>query len=326
MHVVSGWSAQARRGIRVSGKKRRNSDFPFLAHCATADVSAGVGHGSQEERGTARGAMDESWACSAAYVYALHLNPSARAWEYLRRNPHYVRDWMRCRRRGSHGIAARWGLATLVDPRLDARQVVPVWTLETRCLITLVTDESVNTASAPTAAEVFSLWNRSDRRAVFQEGVGLRLILHRAVRTLRLRLGPHLSEGERFACQISAAGAERAAAALSDIHAVWQGVRDDAAVYPDRPGRVDVFHARALQVLDGLAAGATQRKLAIAVFGRTSVAQGWQPDSPLRAQVRYLVRRSIALRDREYRALVGNPSGGVRAEPKLESGVPTHGV
>ena len=270
--------------------------------------------------------MVESWACSAAYVYALHLDPSARAWEYLRRNPRYVRDWMRCRRHGSHGIAAQWGLATLVDPRLDARQVVPVWTLETRCLITLVTDESANADSAPTTAEVLSLWSRSDRRAVFQEGVGLRLILHHAVRTLRLRLGPHLSEGERFAYQIPAAGAERAAAALSDVHAVWQGVRDDAAVYPDRPGRVDVFHARALQVLDGLAAGATQRKLAIALFGRASVAQGWLSDSPLRAQVRYLVRRAIALRDREYRALVGNPSGGARPESKLETGVATHGV
>lgn len=250
--------------------------------------------------------MDAPWTCSAAYVYALHLDPASRAWEYLRRNPRYVRDWVRYRRRGSHGIAARWGLAILVDPRLDARQVVPVWTLETRCLITLVTDESANAATAPATAEVFSLWDCSDRRAVFQEGVGLRLNLHRAARTLRLRLGPNLSEGERFAYQIPAAGAGRAAAALSDVHAVWQGMRDDAAVYLDRPGRVDVFHARALQVLDGLAAGATQRKLAIAVFGRTSVAHGWQSDSPLRAQVRYLVRRSIALRDREYRALVGN--------------------
>ncbi len=270
--------------------------------------------------------MDESWACSAAYVYALHLDPSARAWEYLRRNPRYQRDWVRCRRSASHGIAAQWGLATLVDPRLDARQVVPVWTLETRCLITLVTDESPDAARAPTTAEVFSLWNRSDRRGVFQKGGGLRLILHRAARTLRLRLGPQLREGDRFAYQIPAAGADRAAAVLNDAHALWQGVRDDGAVYPDRPGRADVLHARALQVLDGIAAGATQRELAIALFGPTAIARGWQPDGALRAQVRYLVRRAIALRDREYRALVGDDAYSARAAPKLEAEMTTHGV
>jgi hypothetical protein len=65
-----------------------------------------------------------------------------------------------------------------------------------------------------------------------------------------------------------------------------------------------LFHARALQVLDGLAAGASQRELATAIFGHATVAGNWRPDGPLRAQVRYLIRRARALMAGEYRSLI----------------------
>ena len=55
-----------------------------------------------------------------------------------------------------------------------------------------------------------------------------------------------------------------------------------------------LFHVRALQLLDNLANEASQRDLAVALFGRAAVA-GWQPDGALRAQVRYLIRRARAL-------------------------------
>ena len=61
-----------------------------------------------------------------------------------------------------------------------------------------------------------------------------------------------------------------------------------------RPGRADLFHVRALQVLDGLTAGASQRELAVALFVSAAAARGWQPDGALRAQVRYLIRRPSA--------------------------------
>ena len=61
---------------------------------------------------------------------------------------------------------------------------------------------------------------------------------------------------------------------------------------------------RALQVLDGLAAGASQRELAVALFGSAAVAHGWQPDGALRAQLRYLIRRARGLMAGEYRSLI----------------------
>jgi hypothetical protein len=37
----------------------------------------------------------EQWYPTAAYLYVLHLDGPALAWEYLRRNPAYRRDWLR---------------------------------------------------------------------------------------------------------------------------------------------------------------------------------------------------------------------------------------
>ena len=102
--------------------------------------------------------MDDSWVCSAAYAYVLHLDPASRAWEYLRRDPRYHRDWVRCRRSASQRVAARWGLAALVDPRLDARQVSPVWVIGAAPPVTLVRDEMHSHRADVTVAERF--WAR----------------------------------------------------------------------------------------------------------------------------------------------------------------------
>src|SRR3546814_1439812 len=67
----------------------------------------------------------EHWYPTAAYLYTLHLDGPALAWEYLRRNPDYRRNWLRRRRRPQ--AAQRWGLRLLEDPDLDARDAHPVW-------------------------------------------------------------------------------------------------------------------------------------------------------------------------------------------------------
>ena len=67
----------------------------------------------------------EHWYPTAAYLYTLHLDGPALAWEYLRRHPDYRRDWLRRRRRPE--AAARWGLRLLEDPALDARDAHPAW-------------------------------------------------------------------------------------------------------------------------------------------------------------------------------------------------------
>lgn len=248
--------------------------------------------------------MDVPWACLAAYVYVLHLEPASRAWEFLRRNPRYVGEWVRYHRSASQRIAARWGLATLVDPRLDAREASPVWVISTPSPVTLIRDETPRAQVHVTAAECFSLWRLAGRKMVLDDGSGLRLVVRLFPREVQLRLEDRLVAGDRFAYQIPAAGDDRAAwAALTAFRAL--GSRRKSS--PARPGRADLFHVRALQVLDGLAAGASQRELAVALFGSAAVARGWQPDGALRAQVRYLVRRARALMAEEYRSLIAGP-------------------
>ncbi|MFU7548236.1 transcriptional regulator domain-containing protein, partial [Pseudomonas paraeruginosa] len=60
---------------------------------------------------------------TAAYLYVLHLDGPALAWEYLRRHPDYRRDW----RRRRSDTAQRWGLRLLENPTLDARDAHPAW-------------------------------------------------------------------------------------------------------------------------------------------------------------------------------------------------------
>ena len=54
----------------------------------------------------------EHWYPTAAYLYTLHLDGPALAWEYLRRNPDYRRDWLRAvaagRTRHTPGVCACW--------------------------------------------------------------------------------------------------------------------------------------------------------------------------------------------------------------------------
>lgn len=266
--------------------------------------------------------MDDAWTCSAAYAYALHLEPASRAWEYLRRNPRYVRDWVRYRRRASHRIAARWGLVALVDPQLDARQVLPVWSIAAPSPVTVVRDETRLQRERAMEAELFSLWRLVGRKSLFEDGGGLRLVARSLSQDVQMRLGGHLGDGDRFAYQIPAAADDRAAwDALTTFRALIPVARNGPPPPPlERPGRADFFHARALQVLDCLAAGASQRELAIALFGGAAVARGWQPDGALRAQVRYLIRRARALMAGEYRVLIGTGPADSSPSRKSERG------
>lgn len=249
--------------------------------------------------------MDAPWACSAAYVYVLHLEPASRAWEFLRRNPRYVREWMRHHRRASSRIAARWGLATLVDPRLDAREASPVWVVGVPTPVTLVRDEMRRAQMPATAEEVFSVWRLAGRKALLDDSSGLRLVVRLFPQEVQVRLGERLTAGDRFAYQISATGDHRSAwAVLTTLRGLIPTSPSGRESSRERPGRADLFHVRALQVLDGLAAGASQRELAAALFGGPAVARGWQPDGALRAQVRYLIRRARALMAGDYRTLV----------------------
>lgn len=180
-----------------------------------------------------------------------------------------------------------------------------MWVIDDSVPVTLVRDEIVQAQTDTDGVGRFSLWRLTGRKSLVGEGGGIRLVVNSPAQAVQVRLGGGLGEGDRFAYQFPAVTDERATwTALTWFRALLPVCSARSALLPERPGRADLSHMRALQVLDGLAVGASQRELAVALFGSTAGARGWQPDSALRAQVRYLIRRARALKEGDYRSLI----------------------
>lgn len=245
------------------------------------------------------GARANDWHPAAAYLYALTLDGPALAWEYLRRNPHYRAAYGR-HAGGSADEAAHaapWGLRLLEDPARDARDAQPAWLPDPDGLPQLHPD-----AAAAADAPVFALWRLPGRKQLAHDGQRLLLTAYRPEGALRAAFSPALEHGMAYAHGL-ASGARlrerwRAAAATMErldafysVDTVRLGVHAHAH---GRPDRIALLHMRSLQTLDGLAAGATQREIAQAMFGAAVVAERWHALGELRAQVRRLARRGLA--------------------------------
>jgi len=111
----------------------------------------------------------EHWYPTAAYLYVLHLDASALAWEYLRRNPDYRRDWLR-HRRHSPDVAQHWGLHFLENPALDARDAHPVWFPDHDSVLQLVLD-----VDPPPDAVTFAFWQLSGHKQLIHDGKQIRM-------------------------------------------------------------------------------------------------------------------------------------------------------
>ena len=113
----------------------------------------------------------QHWYPTAAYLYTLHLDGPALAWEYLRRNPNYRRDWLRRRRKPD--AAQAWGLRLLEDPGLDARDAHPAWFPDHDAVVQLYPD-----ADPPPDAHTFEFWRIPGRKQLTHDGKRLVLVSH----------------------------------------------------------------------------------------------------------------------------------------------------
>lgn len=229
-----------------------------------------------------------------AYLWVLHLDGPALAWEYLRRNPSYCADWGRRAEADAAEVAGRWGLKALDDPALDARAAQPLWWPEPAGAIGL---------TAADQGERFGLWELPGRKTLAPSSGGLSALLHER-RTWRLSLRSDLHDGRPFAFVVTAG--EGLAARCRAVEA-FQATVADAAPAPV-PAAAGVTHMRSLFVLDAIAAGASQREAASWLFGADALG-AWHADGRERANLRYLLSRGRALRDGGYRALLGHPVG-----------------
>ncbi|BEG76406.1 DUF2285 domain-containing protein [Achromobacter xylosoxidans] len=236
-----------------------------------------------------------SWYPTAAYLYVLHLDGLALAWEYLRRHPGYRLDWLRRHRQAqaAQHAALRWGLRLLEDPALDARDAHPAWLPGHAAVVLLYPD-----ADPPPDATAFAFWRIPGRKQLLHDGKGLALIARSPGRCSRVALAPGLEDGMAVAC------AYRGAAAPARCPEPGAAL----ACAKPRPTTAALLELHTLQALDATLAGASLREVAKGLFGSDAVAADWHADGGLRARVRRLVRRGEALMRGGYRRLAQLPT------------------
>lgn len=165
------------------------------------------------------------------------------------------------------------------------------------------------------AAPRFDLWRIPGCKRLHGAGD---LVLNASVgaRHARVLLDAGLHDGSAYVCTVPLTAQLRgqltefqALAALVDGHALPY-----AMPRPARPvSRAGLLHLRALLALDAVQAGASQRDIAIALFGPEAVRTQWHADGVLRAQVRHLVARAKGLMQHGYLDLAGVRHGHARA-------------
>ena len=232
----------------------------------------------------------EYWYPTAAYLYVLHLDDLALAWEYLRRHPDYRLDWLRChcRPQAAQQAAHRWGLRLLEDPALDARDAHPAWLPGHAAVVQLYPD-----ADPPLDAAMFAFWRIPGHKQLLHDGKGLALIARSPGHCLRFALAPGLEDGVAvaYAHRGGAAGPARG-------HAPGAAL---AAAKP-RPPPAALLELHTLQALDATLSGASLREVGEGLFGADAVVD-WYSDGGLRSKVRRLIRRGDALMRGGYRRL-----------------------
>lgn len=252
------------------------------------------------------------WHPAAAYLYVLHLDGPALAWEYLRRNPNYQLDWRHYHidgRQPNDKLASRWRLRLLEDPERDARDAQPDWISDPDKLVLIRRDDDPADQASP-----FRFWRLPGRKRLVHDGTRLVLTCQLVGHVLRLGLSAALEEGVAHAYAVRAGHrfGERWRAIETELAMLHAATAHRAALATGRPGRTSLLHMRTLQALDGTLAGASQREVAEVLFGLPIVAERWHGDADLRAQVRRLIRRGRTLMAGGYDRLlhVGDPKQG----------------
>ncbi|ARS49414.1 DUF2285 domain-containing protein [Pseudomonas aeruginosa] len=242
----------------------------------------------------------DSWYPTAAYLYSLHLDGPALAWEYLRRHPNYRRDWLR--RRQQPEAAHAWGLRLLEDPTLDARDAHPAWFPDHAAVLQLYPD-----ADPPLQAHAFEFWCIPGHKHLVHDGKRLLLTARWPGCCVRLALAPGLVDGLAYVYAVRAGAvpcaSHRTITAELDKLATLNATAAPAAAARARPTPAALLELHTLQALDATLAGASLREIAEGLFGTEAVAAGWYADGGLRSRVRRLVRRGQTLMRGGYRRL-----------------------
>ncbi|HQS44816.1 DUF2285 domain-containing protein [Reyranella sp.] len=181
------------------------------------------------------------------------------------------------------------------NPKHDARDALPFWRPDPDIALPIVPDEDPETV-----APVFDLWTFPGRKTIGHDGGRLALKLTRRGRSWHVHIAGALDATMPFTFAI--APDDRADARLREAKELLAVIATRPAGFTGQRGATEpIITMQSLQALDGHLAGASEREIAIAIFGARIVKEKWHGDSELRARVRYLVHRGRALMNGGYR-------------------------
>jgi hypothetical protein len=240
-----------------------------------------------------------AWQNREAFEYTEQLDGPLLAWEYLRRNRAYRTAWDERNPVESETAERDWGLLRLIDPIVDARSANPIWQPDPPSTLRVV--------RASAAKEGIKLYDLQIEKTPYlvRDDQGTYCTASMKSNTWRIHVADGLADDDRIAIAIPVDKFARRRVVVADRFIV--DLKAKSAETPKRlsaSDRADRFHASVLQALDGAAAGATHRQIAVAIYGQRRVSASWTPDGDLRARIRYFLKRGSALVNGGYRKLI----------------------
>jgi len=252
----------------------------------------------------------------AAYAYVLNSCPSDLAWEFLRRNPSYQRDYQLSRRGPDrpHPIdrdrwltrlrryppqCDHWGLYVLVDPKWRAAHAPLCWTSAASAPILEARAERAS-AAMPSALSIESC-AAATHIVIGPAGEEL-IILRDAERAATLRL-----EGAR--ASLGPVSVTFLIAGLPDPRPLtkrFRAFRDLISTPRLRApaSRLRLFLRDVLLALDARHIGMSQREIAALLHREEADGLAFHVKETLRDRARHLLLRGQQLRDGGYRKLL----------------------
>src|SRR5215510_12221287 len=237
----------------------------------------------------------------AAYAYVLNLCPSDLAWEFLRRNPSYQRDYRLSRREPDRPYhigrdrwltrlrryppqCDRWGLCPLADPKWPAPRAPLCWTSAASAPILEAHAERASAAAPP----LLSIESCATATHIVIGPAGEELIILRdAERAATLRLeGAHASLGPVSVTFLIAGLPEP-----RPLTKRFRAFRDlISAPRPRAPAsRLRLFLRDALLALDARQIGMSQREIATLLHREEADGIEFREKESLRDRVRHLL-------------------------------------
>lgn len=158
-------------------------------------------------------------------------------------------------------------------------------------------------------SSTFDVWDFAGHKSLQHDGTRLLLTSETLHARTRVHLHDHLHHAMPFGYLVPALSLEAIRRLLDAVTAfVSQRAPAPSGYARARPTHNAIVHMRALQAYDGVCAGASHRHIAAVLFGEAVVATKWEPDSELRAHVRYLIRRARFLVNLGYTTLLASRS------------------